>query len=63
MNNKKNIQNKTNFNSPLGGGVEVFCWHEDVIIPTYEIGTYRSKSRLKTLELLDIIIFAVNQRL
>ena len=47
MNSKNNIENETNSvplqglgvtNSPLGGGGEVFCWHEDVIIPTYETG-------------------------
>ena len=41
MNSKKYFEEKTNFSSPLGIGGEligVSCWHEDVVIPTYEIG-------------------------
>ncbi len=40
MNNKKNIENESNFNSPFrgSGGSLVCTWHESVIIPTYEIG-------------------------
>ncbi|MEI7501998.1 MAG: DUF5107 domain-containing protein [Paludibacter sp.] len=36
MNIEKNIPNDTN-SVPLQG-LEVSCWHEDVVIPTYEIG-------------------------
>jgi tetratricopeptide (TPR) repeat protein len=39
MNKEKYIENETNFNSPFRGlGGRVLCWHEDVIIPTYETG-------------------------
>jgi tetratricopeptide (TPR) repeat protein len=36
MNSKKNIHDETN-SVPLQG-LGVSCWHEDVVIPTYEIG-------------------------
>jgi tetratricopeptide (TPR) repeat protein len=38
MNKEKNNEDETNFSSPLGVGGQVSCWHEDVVIPTYEIG-------------------------